>query len=309
MVGQPRHRGEQQVAELVRVGVPGLQVSSVALIGEGVDHLAYEVNGELVVRFSKEDDPTRRAELIRSETGLLAAVAQISPLPVPEPVFTDAERGCWAYAKIPGTPLLDLPAPQRLLYAPALAATLGRFLAALHAAPSERMAQFVSPDQVPMAAWRDEAAENYTAVVREIPATRHGPVEAFLTAAPPKAGDGLVFSHNDLGIEHVLISPATQTITGVIDWSDAALTDPARDFGLLYRDLGPAALTAALTSYQVGDIAALRERASFYARCGLLEDLAYGDRTGISAYTDKSLTALHWLFPRNRYSAGGATTD
>src|SRR5215471_19045423 len=37
-------------------GVPGLQVSSVALIGEGVDHLAYEVNGELVVRFSKEDD-------------------------------------------------------------------------------------------------------------------------------------------------------------------------------------------------------------------------------------------------------------
>src|SRR5262249_47973272 len=78
-------------------------------------------------------------------------------------------------------------APQRLLSAPALAATLGRFLAALHAAPSERMAQFVSPDQVPMAEWRDEAAENYTAVVKEIPATRRGPVEAFLTAAPPKA--------------------------------------------------------------------------------------------------------------------------
>jgi hypothetical protein len=77
----------------------------------------------------------------------------------------------------------------------------------------------------------------------------------------------------------------------------------------LYRLSGLAALTAALTSYQVGDIAALRERAAFYARCGLLEDLAYGDRTGISAYTDKSLTALHWLFPRNRYSAGGATTD
>ena len=28
-----------------------------------------------------------------------------------------------------------------------------------------------------------------------------------------------------------------------------------------------------------------------------LEDLAYCNRTGISAYTDKSLTALHWLFP------------
>jgi aminoglycoside phosphotransferase (APT) family kinase protein len=297
MVGRPQHRDEQHVAELVRVGVHGLQVSSVALIGEGVDHLAYEVNGELVVRFSKEDDPTRRAELIRSETGLLAAVAQISPLRVPEPVFTDAEQGCWAYAKIPGTPLLDLPAPQRLRYAPALAATLGRFLSALHAAPSERMAQFVSPDQVPMAEWRDEAAENYTAVVKEIHATRRGPVEAFLTAAPPEAGDGLVFSHNDLGIEHVLISPDTQAITGVIDWSDAAFADPAYDFALLYRDLGPAALTAALTSYPAQDTAAFHDRVTFYARCGLLEDLAYGIQTGLKAYVGKSITALEWLFP------------
>src|SRR5215471_11137158 len=143
MVGQPRHRGEQQVAELVRVGVPGLQVSSVALIGEGGDHLAYEVNGELVVCFSKEDDPALRAELIRRETALLAAVAQISPLPVPEPVFTDAERGCWAYPRIPGIPLLDLPAPQRRVHAPALADTLGAFLAALHAAPTEPMAELV----------------------------------------------------------------------------------------------------------------------------------------------------------------------
>src|SRR5262249_31331165 len=102
---------------------------------------------------------------------------------------------------------------------------------------------------------------------------------------------------NDLGIEHVLISPATQTITGVIDWSDAAFADPARDFALLYRDLGPAALTAALTSYQAHDTAALHDRVTFYARCSLLEDLAYGIQTGLKAYLDKSITALEWLFP------------
>ena len=38
------------VRDVVRVGVPGLQVHSVALIGEGTDNLAYEVNGELVVQ-------------------------------------------------------------------------------------------------------------------------------------------------------------------------------------------------------------------------------------------------------------------
>ena len=38
-------------------------------------------------------------------------------------------------------------------------------------------------------------------------------------------------------------------------------------------------------------------RAVFYARCGLLEDLAYAGRTGLEAYRDKSLAALDWLFP------------
>ncbi len=275
----------------------GFQVRSVVLIGEGVDNLAYEVNGELIVRFSKEPDPTRRAELIHAETELLFAVVDISPLPVPEPLFADPGRGCWAYFKLSGVPLLDRPLSQRLARAAVAAAALGRFLAALHAAPVEQMAQLVDPDEVPMAEWRDEAATNYTAVVTAIPANRRGAVEAFLGASPPDSDGALVFSHNDLGIEHVLVAPATGAITGVIDWSDAALTDPASDFGLLYRDLGPAALAAALTAYGRGDTAALRERAAFYARCSLLEDLAYGSRTGLSAYTAKSLAALPWLFP------------
>jgi aminoglycoside phosphotransferase (APT) family kinase protein len=106
----------------------------------------------------------------------------------------------------------------------------------------------------------------------------------------------LVFSHNDLGTEHVLVEPATGAITG-IDRSDAALTDPACDFGLEYRDLGPAALAAALAHYQPAELAGLRQRTTFYARCKLLEDMAYGSRAGLSVYTDKSLAALPWVFP------------
>jgi hypothetical protein len=64
-----------RVRDAVRAGVPGLQVRSVVLTGEGTDNLACEVNGELVVRFSKEPDPARRADLISSEVKLLTAVA------------------------------------------------------------------------------------------------------------------------------------------------------------------------------------------------------------------------------------------
>ena len=89
-------------------------------------------------------------------------------------------------------------------------------------------------------------------------------------------------------------TPATLAVTGVIDWSDAALVDPACDFGLILRDLGPDALTAAVRAYG-GPVSTAR--ASFYARCKLLEDLAYGLRTGRDAHVTKSLTGLTWLFP------------
>ena len=116
-----------------------------------------------------------------------------------------------------------------------------------------------------------------------------------------------MFSHNDLVIEHVLVDSSAWTVTGVIDWSDAAIVDPAVDFGRLHRDLGPAAAHTAMASYRTGtnelapqavvDLAPLAERAVFYARCGVLEDLAYGLRTGQARYIDKSLAAMAWLFP------------
>lgn len=64
----------------------------------------------------------------------------------------------------------------------------------------------------------------------------------------------------------------------------------------LYRDLGPTALDAATRGYRA-DINALGERAVFYARCSVFEDLAYGIETGQDRYVDKSLAALEWLFP------------
>jgi aminoglycoside phosphotransferase (APT) family kinase protein len=298
-VGTGRRDRLAAVGRMVAAYLPDHRVDSVVPVGEGGDHLAYEVDGELIVRFGKEPDPAARAAGVDREARLLAAVAAISPLPVPEPVFTAAEQGCLAYRKLPGVPLLDLPLPQRSAHAGPVAATLGELLTALHAAPTEPLAALAGIDDQPPAAWRREAAGTYAAVAGEVPAVHRRPVEAFLGAPPPPGGWGPVFSHNDLGIEHVLVDPATGTVTGVIDWSDAAIVDPAVDLGLLYRDLGPAALQAALGSYRTGagDLVTLSERAVFYARCSVFEDLAYGIRTGRHQYADKSLAAMAWLFP------------
>jgi aminoglycoside phosphotransferase (APT) family kinase protein len=288
-------RRVEQVRRLVAAHLPDYRIDSIVELGAGLDNVAYEVNGELIVRIAKEPDPAS----VCNEARLLAAVAGISPLPIPEPRFTAAEQGCLAYVKIPGVPLLELPLAQRLPHGASIAATLGELLTALHSVPVDQVADLVGTDDEPLAEWRREAAETYEAVAKHVPAVYRGPVEAFLEAPLPSDGYALVFSHNDLGIEHVLVDPVAWTVTGIIDWSDAALVDPAYDFGLLHRDLGPVAVDAAVGSYRtdVNDVVNLRERAAFYARCSVFEDLAYGIETGRETYVEKGLAAMEWLFP------------
>jgi hypothetical protein len=71
------------------------------------------------------------AARVEQEAHLLAAVAGISPLPVPEPRFTVAEQGCLAYFKMPGVPLLDVPQPERSAQGPSIAARVGELLTTL----------------------------------------------------------------------------------------------------------------------------------------------------------------------------------
>ena len=164
-------------------------------VGEGSDHLAYEVNGELIVRCSKEPDPAARAAQVGREARLLDAVAGIAPLPVPAPSFTIPERGCLAYRKLRGVPLLDLPQQQRSAHNSAIATTLGELLTALHAAPLEQMAALVGVDDQPLVQWQSEAAQTYATVAGQVPVVYRRRVKAFLDAPPPAGGWAPVFCH------------------------------------------------------------------------------------------------------------------
>jgi aminoglycoside phosphotransferase (APT) family kinase protein len=142
-----------------------------------------------------------------------------------------------------------------------------------------------------------------------VPAAHRAAVERFLATRPPSPPRTLVFSHNDLGVENVLVEASDDgvpRVSGVIDWSDAALVEPACDLGRVLRDLGATGLAAALAALSsdepgpdepTGSREAVTGRAWFYARCLVLEDLAFGLDTGHDAYRRKALRALGRLFP------------
>jgi aminoglycoside phosphotransferase (APT) family kinase protein len=253
-------------------------------LGGGLDNVAYLVD-DLVVRFRR----TGPGEVSR-EARVLRAVAAVSPIAVPVPEFVDPVGGCIAYRMLPGEPLLAVAERD----AGALGARLGRLLAALHALPGDT---FGETDDTPPRVWLDEAISQWPTVEGEVPRARRGAAREFLGAAAPEPAALLAFSHQDLGAEHVLVDPGTGEITGIVDWSAAAVGDPARDLGLILRDLGPAAFAAAVEQI-APDLRdpGIAERAHFYARCGLIADLAYGVSTAQPAYRDKSIAGLDWLF-------------
>jgi aminoglycoside phosphotransferase (APT) family kinase protein len=276
--------------------------AEIVVLGEGTDHVAHLVGGWLVVRQLKERDRAWAAARVRHECGLLAAVAEVAPVPVPAPLFEVPELGCTGHRLMAGESLLDVRHRAGHARDPravaAVGHVLGRLVRALHDAPAERFAPFVVDDDVPMGELRDEAAEQAAAVCDALPPRLRPRVAAFLASAPPPGPGRLRFAHNDLGIEHVLVDPRTWAVEGVIDWSDASFTDPVADFARLLRDLGWAALRAALQGYgdDRGELRAASRRILFRARCGLLEDLAWGLQQDDARYVDKSLAGADALF-------------
>jgi aminoglycoside phosphotransferase (APT) family kinase protein len=172
---------------------------------------------------------------------------------------------------------------------------MGAFVSRLHQVPLARVEGLVRRDAEPMSAWLAEATRNHAEIAALLPGTARARVERFLGRRPPAEPRTVVFCHNDLGTEHIL-ADAAGAVTGVIDWSDAALADPAHDLALLYRDLGPDVFDLTVASYEGHWDGPSRARALFYARCALLDDIAYAVRTGAGEDVRRALAKLAWTF-------------
>lgn len=271
-------------------------MTSVEPLGRGLDHVALLVDGALVVRVSLEESASARAEATRREAGLLELVGDLLEISVPRPVRVAPAEGLMTYRLLPGVPLDSVAPDRRAARARLLGAAVGGVIGALARVPVDRAESFADRDDDSPQEWREEAAAAVAGLGETIPSERRRAVRAFLAATPPAAAPRAVLCHDDLGMEHVLVDDRL-SVVGVIDWSDAAITDPAGDLGLVLRDLGPAALEAALGPAGAASDPALPERTRYRARCSVLEDLAYGLDDDRPLYVDKALAALPWLFP------------
>ncbi|WP_308796354.1 phosphotransferase family protein [Agromyces silvae] len=243
------------------------------LISRRAENTTFAV-GECIVR--RSTDPRALAR----EVALLGALAASTTVPVPIPLMYDPDLGVFAYRRLTGTPLIHLRSRESEPVERALIDVLGtlRALGAAHLLPA---------DPYPNEAWRRDALDAFETIRPHLTSEQARRIaESFDEAPPPDRGD-VIAQHNDLGAEHILVDDVGR-VTGVIDWTDAARADPARDLGSIYRDLGPGSafrVSEALGQPVTDDEAS---RIRFHARCTWIEDAAFAlaAPTSRQAYLD-----------------------
>ena len=110
-------------------------------------------------------------------------------------------------------------------------------------------------------------------------------------AAPPPAAPAVLI-HGDFAAEHILHDPEHRRLTGIIDWSEMALSDPAIDLAAFYHWGGQPCFDAALAVYGNPIDGTVETRARFVAACRGVGDVVFGLEMGRREYVEAGARAL-----------------
>jgi aminoglycoside 2''-phosphotransferase len=195
------------------------------------------------------------------------------PFRVPNPEFVGTWNGWpfFLYRKIPGRPITPVDCA-------AVAADLAHVLQDLHSFPTTEAARLLGVEAT-TAAWQQRYRDLWPTIseavlprlARDLRDQVNRGYQDFLDI-PLDFTPCLV--HCDLGPDHILLDEATGQFTGLIDFEDATVGDPAIDMLWLYRMSPPGAKRVLLGSRDWGSD--LPRRMWFYNWMGSVHAILYG---------------------------------
>lgn len=287
---------------LIQQNFPQLAIQTALPITRGWDSFVLEVNGELIFRFPMREDVTA---YLQKEVRLLPILEEALSTPIPH--FSYFGHGDESYPfmfvgyrKLGGLALddEDFTSEQLAVLAPTLAA----FLNELHSFPVTWAIQNGVQEHTPVQ-WRERYQVLYTDLQlrvfplpdKELRVKSENLWENFLQDEAIFAFK-TVLIHCDLACEHILCDPLHSTLTGVIDWGDATIGDPALDFVGLQRGRGKEFTERVLKSYKGKVDVEFWKRVDFYLCYGPFSELLYGAYSGNKKFITKGVEGLHEMF-------------
>ena len=245
-----------RVDDALAAAFPGAGQRTVRMIETGWDTVAVAVDGGWILRVARRDVVAARYQI---EAALVPELAPTLPLAIPVPLRVG--DGWILTRRIPGEPFADQPE------AATFGSQLGTFMRRLHDFPVQRARE--------LGAATDErtrdAQEFRSSVLPLLELDEQGHAAQLPEEYERQAFDPAVI-HMDIGPEHVLVEDAR--VTGVIDWTDARIGDPAIDLAWPLHGAPPAFARAVAEAYGVG--AALLRRARVYYAVGPWHEVVHG---------------------------------
>jgi aminoglycoside 2''-phosphotransferase len=271
----------EQVLDLLAADQPQLHVQQMTYLGEGWSSFVFLADGRWVLRFPKRRDVERRLE---KEIRILPLLERHLTIAVPHIAISGKSTAHFpfryvGYEKLDGVFAWDL---DDHFDREGVACSLGSFLSELHAfPPAEALAAGCEEHYEP---FTSEALES---VRREFARTPDWPGRAALAELMERylgalTGESLgrpeqgVLTHADLLPDHLLLPASRDRVSGVIDWGETGIRDPAADFAGLFYWRGRDLVRDVLAHYSGPADPNIIERARFIALPVGIGDVFYG---------------------------------
>ncbi len=272
---------QDRYLDAIRAAYPEVRPGSVVCNTDGQNNDVLLVNGTLVFRFPKYEQALRR---LRIEAAILSGIQDAVTLAVPAPIYLNLEgatvgEAFMGYRRIPGEPLWrevvaaigDEEALDRLAW------QLGIFLRELNSVP---VGTAIAIELTPADPY-EEYADMYNRMQHklfprmrrdaQVWATRH--FETFLCDRDNFAHTP-VLRHGDFGTSNILFDAQAAVVTGIIDFGNSGLGDPASDPAGLLSQYGEAFVRRLSGAYPGLD--ACWDRIVFYQGTFALQEALFG---------------------------------
>lgn len=235
------------------------------LIDTGWDSRAWVVDGMWIEREPRRSEVAAR---LLTESRLLPWLAPQLPLTVPEPHVVGEDPLRLRHRMLPGRPMHS----GETAHAPAI----GAFLRALHNVDPAPAVRLGVPDLPTSRAHLARELEHLADAVLPRLDSDELPFGTALLETIAEPADEVALVHGDLGPAHILVQH--NRLSGVIDWTDAHVGDPALDLSWLLHATSTDFAAALLEAY--GSTPWLRAHSLSWHQLGPWHEVLYGVRTG-----------------------------
>lgn len=243
---------EQKAFSMIKKQFPQLDVASIQLLGAGWDNTAYIINNEFVFRFPRRDIAV---SLLQHEMAALPVITKQVSIAVPNPEWhgKPTQEYPWPFAgyrMLRGITAdrLNLSDEQRTQ----LAKPIAHFLSQLHAIAPENfptLPRNVVLDRLGLHYLIPTVTKNLEKLESIGLLEYKKQLYHILNTAPSlRSPTNNTLVHGDLYCRHLLVNDQT-LLTGIIDWGDVQMGDPALDLVVAHSFLPPSAHAIFKASY------------------------------------------------------------